>query len=94
MIQSKGILAISPVRHSTRRYSSIIKNRDLLHKYLVVRHHYAYARQTQVNWKKEKKRTYREGRKEVLYSDSRSPYVKPKQALIALICCGQYIYGC
>ena len=29
-------LTISPVRHSNRRYSSVIKNRDLLHKYLVV----------------------------------------------------------
>ena len=29
-------LTISPARRSNRRYSSIMKNRDLLHKYLVV----------------------------------------------------------
>ena len=29
-------LTISPVRHSNRRYSSIIKNRDLLHKNIMV----------------------------------------------------------
>ena len=29
-------LTISPVRHSNRQYSSIVKNRGLLHKYLMV----------------------------------------------------------
>ena len=37
MIQSnRDLLDKSRVRHSNRRYSSIIQNRDLLHKYLVV----------------------------------------------------------
>ena len=84
-------LTISPVRHRNPRY---IKNRDLLHKYLEVPiTTHTHVRRKSIG-KKEKKRRDREERKGVLYSDSRSPCVKPKQVLIALICCGQYIYGC
>ena len=39
------------------------------------------------NTKKEKTQEKENG-----YSDSRSPCDKPKQALIALICCGEYIW--
>ena len=80
------------VRHSNRRYQY---HRELESSAQISRgtHHYAYALQTQVNWNKGKNRKDREERKGVLYSDSRSPCVKPKQAL-TLISCGQYIYGC
>ena len=47
-------------------------------------YHYAYARQTQVTYKKEKKRKYRRKKR----ADSKSPCAKPKQVLIVRICCG------
>ena len=58
--------------------------------HVVSRYHYAYARQTQVDWKKEKRKE--KTKKEKGYSHSTSPCDKPKQVLIALICCEQYIY--
>ena len=92
MIQSnRDLLDISPVRHSNRRYSSIVKNRDLLHNilwYLSLRTRTSDASQLE----KKINRKDREERKGVLYSDSRSPCVKPEQAPIAFICCGQYIW--
>ena len=87
-------LTISLVRHSNRRYSSIVKNRDLLHKYLVVPiTTYTYDRQTQVNCNKGNNRKDREERKGIVYFDSRSPCVTSRSSrpFIALICCWQYI---
>ena len=85
-------LKSSPVRHSNRRYSSIKKNRDLLHKSRGICH-YAYARQTQVNWKKEKDRKDKRRKKRgIIFRLKITLCAKPKQALIALVCCGQYVW--
>ena len=65
-------LTISPARHSNRRYSSIIKNRDLLHNYLVVPITTpTYVRRKSIREKKRIENTAR--RKGVLYFDSISP---------------------
>ena len=76
-------LAIYPVRHSNRRCSSKIKNRGLLHKYLMVPvAAHAHVRRKTIRKMKIFLKT--EERKRGLCSYSRSPRFKPKQAFIAL----------
>ena len=87
-------LTISPVRHSNRRYSSsIMKNRDLLHKYMVVSiTTHTHVRRKSFGKKKGIEKTEERKGFYIMIQDHPVQCVKPKQALIALIWCGQYIW--
>ena len=85
-------LTISPVRHSNRRYSSIMKSKDLLHKiswYLSLR--ICTSGASQLDKKKEKNRQKKEKWYYIPIQDH-PVSSRTKQALIALICCGQCIW--
>ena len=72
MIQSNRdhVDNISPVRHSNRRYSSVIKSRDLLHNYLVVpTTAYTHVRRKSIGKKK---------RREKIENKEKGYYIMPE----------------
>ena len=93
MVQSNRDLLdnISCAPQQYRRYGSIIKTGAFCTNISWYLYHYAYAGHTQVIWTKEKKRQRRKKRGSTFRFKITS-CVEPKQAFIALICCGQYVW--
>ena len=91
-------LTVSPVRHSNRRYSSIIQNWDLLRKYLVVLSTtHTHVRRKSIG-KKERKRKTEKKEKGRYISIQDHPVSSRSRDSLLLSAVGNFffcnVYGC